>query len=56
MYRGYVEMFLETISNEHPLDDFCDLYIKKKPDVRYNTAEVKWKVLNAAFEVFVIKE
>jgi len=55
MYKGYVKMFLETIFNEHPMDDFVSAYIKKKPRVNYSTAEVKWKILNAAYEEFKLR-
>jgi len=55
MYKGYVSMFLETIFNEYPCQDFVSLYMKKKPGVNYGTAEVKWKILNAAYEEFELK-
>jgi len=55
MYKGYIKMFLETIFNERPCRDFVTLYIKKKPGVKASTAEIRWKIINAAYEEFKLK-
>jgi len=55
MYLRWADMYLHTKDSEFPKQEFCQLIMKGRA-MNYSTAEAKWKVLNAAYEVFTKEE